>query len=75
MPVLLLREISYCAHAVAAYALDVCVQFFVAGRKDAKFCCYLWPWEAHRIEAEGEVALFPRHSSSSSLLDTRCMRI
>lgn len=66
MPVLLLREISYCAHAVAAYALDVCAQFFEGRRRGCNICSYLWPWEAYRIEAEGGMALFPRHSSSSS---------
>lgn len=32
MPVLFLREISYCAHVVAVYALDICAQFWGAGR-------------------------------------------
>lgn len=67
--VLFCREISYRVHVVAVYSFDICSQFCGGVYKK---CSYLWPQEAYRI---GKVTLLVRHSSSSSLLGTRCTRM
>lgn len=55
-------------HAVAVYAFDICAQFCEGCKK----VFLSRPQEAYRI---GKTTLFARHSSSSSLLGTRCTKV